>query len=546
MKNIKRNNALHSISIVFLSVVIAACSPDFETNVESGTRNQILHIGNATEPQDLDPHIIVGAAESNIISALLEGLVDEHPDTLAPVPAVAESWHISDDLKSYTFKLRKDARWSNGDPVTAHDFVYSWERLLTPELAADYAYQLHIVKNAEAFNKGEISDFEQVGIKALNDSTLVVELNNPTAYFLSLLTHESTFPIHRKTIEKFGGIDERSTLWTRPENYVGNGPFILKEWALNRIVVVEKNPYYWDSQAVKLNAIYFYPIDNTTTEERMFRSGTLHVTYLVPEEKIQVYRKKNPDLLHIYPYLSTYYYGFNVTKAPFNDLRVRRAFSMSVNRQQIVEAIMKGGQIPAYAFTPPNTKGYYPQAKISFDIEQARKLMSAAGFPDGQGFPIVELMYNTSEGHRKIAVAIQQMWKQALGVNVTLVNQDWKVYLSRRNKLDYQIMRAGWVGDYPDPNTFLGMFITGVGNNNTGWSNSEYDQLITLAGETVDEAKRYAIFQEAEKILMDESPIIPLYTYTTKHLISTDVKGWSKNILDRYAYKRLYLEKSTK
>lgn len=527
-----------------LVIFLSACTLDSETNVESGTRQQILHIGNATEPKDLDPQLLVGASESNIVSALLEGLIDEEPDSLAPIPGVAESWHISDDLKTYTFTIRKDARWSNADPVTAHDFVYSWRRLLEPALAADYAYQLYIIKNAEAYNKGQITDFEQVGVKALNDTTLVVELNHSTPYFLSLLAHESTFPVHKATIEKFGAIDERSTLWTRPGNYVGNGPFILKEWALNRIIIVERNPHYWDSQTLKLNGIHFYPIDNQTTEERMFRAGTLHVTYVVPAEKIRTYRENNPELLHIYPYLSTYYYGFNVTRKPFDDYRIRRAFSMSINRQQIVDAITKAGQVPAYALTPPNTRGYTPEAKIPFDIEQAKELMAAAGYPEGRGFPSVEIFYNTSEGHRKIAVAIQQMWKQALGVEVTLLNQDWKVYLSRRNKLDYQIMRAGWVGDYPDPNTFLEMFISGGGNNNTGWSNAEYDRLIKLAAQTADQTERYRVFQQAEKILIEDSPIIPIYTYTTSHLISPDVKGWSKNILDRYPYKRLYLEKS--
>ena len=544
MKNIKANQPLHSICSALLGLLLAACSLETETNVVSGAKSQTLHIGNGTEPQGLDPHTVTGVTENRIISTLLEGLIREQPDTLEPLPGVAESWTISADARNYTFSLRKNARWSNGDPVTAHDFVYSWRRMLSPGLAAEYAYQLFLIKNAAAYNRGELTDFDQVGVKAIDPHTLHVELNYPTPYFLSLLVHYSTFPVHPPTIEKFGDIDERSTLWTRHNNFVGNGPFALKEWALNRIIKVEKNPYYWDAQAVRLNAIYFYPIEDVTTEERMFRSGTLHVTSDVPKEKIQVYRKKNPELLHIYPYLGTYYYSFNVTRPPFDDYRVRRAFSMSVDRQKIVQAVAKGGELPAYALTPPNTSAYFPKAKIPFDIQAAKDLMAAAGYPGGQGFPAMEILYNTHEGHRKIAVAIQQMWKQALGVHVTLTNQEWKVYLSRRNELDFEIARASWIGDYTDPNTFLDMFVTGGGNNNTGWSNPDYDRLIRLAGQTTDQHERYAIFQQAEKILIDESPIIPIYTYTTKHLLSPQVKGWARNILDHYPYKRLYIEKT--
>ncbi len=527
---------------VLLSLLLTACADLGETNVKSGTRDQVLHLGNGTEPQDLDPHTVSGVTEHNIISALLEGLVSEEPRTLAPVPGVAKSWDISEDLKTYTFHIRHDARWSNGDPVTAQDFIYSWERLLTPTLAAVYAYQLFVVKNAEAFNKGEIDDFNLVGVKADGPHTLIVELNNPAPYFLSLLVHYSTFPVHRPTIEKFGTMDERSTLWTRPGNFVGNGPFALTEWALNRIITLKKNPYYWDADMVRLQEIRFYPIENYTTEERMFRAGTLHVTNIIPAEKIAVYQDKQPHLIAIAAYLGTYYYRFNVTRKPFDDVRVRRAFSMSIDRQKLVEAVTKGGQIPAFTFTPPDTQGYTAEPYIRYDIAAARALLAEAGYPEGEGFPPVEILYNTSEGHRKIAVAFQQMWKEALGVEVGLVNQDWKVYLSRMKTLDYDIARAGWIGDYVDPNSFLDMFVTDGGNNQTGWSNQEYDRLIRKASEAADQSERYQFFQEAEAVLMAESPIMPIYTYTSQALRSPDVKGWYDTILDHHPYKYVYLE----
>ncbi|MCP4749603.1 MAG: peptide ABC transporter substrate-binding protein [Proteobacteria bacterium] len=529
-----------AVFLCFL-LVLSACDSERKTNVSEGTKNQVLHIGNGTEPQDVDPHIVTGVPEHRIITALMEGLVTEDPKDLSPRPGMAVSWTASPDQKTYTFAIRRDAKWSNGDAFTAHDFVYSWNRLLSPGLGAEYAYQLFCVENAEKYSKGEIVDFKKVGVKALDDYTFEVRLANPTPYFLSLLTHYSTFPVNRKTIEKFGKIDTRGTKWTRPGNHVGNGPFILKKWELNKIMVVEKNPGYWNAAAVRLKEIHFHPIDNKQTEERMFRSGQIHLTNSVPSEKIDVYKEKNPHLLKITPYLGTYYYLINTSRNPFDDPRVRRALAMSIDRRMIVEKVSKGEQIPAHAYTPPGTQGYTPEASIPFDIEKARKLLAQAGYPDGKGFPVRELLYNTSEDHRKIAIAIQQMWKTALNLDISLINQEWKVYLSSRKTKNYDLGRAGWIGDYADPNTFLDMFVTNGGNNHTGWSNQTYDDLIAQAAQTIDREKRYRIFQKAEKILLDEAPIIPIYTYTNTFLISPDVKGWYPNILDHHPYQYVHL-----
>lgn len=529
---------------LFLCILIGSCTSGEPPNVVTGTRGQILHLGNGTEPQGLDPHLITGVQEHRIVSALLEGLVSKNPATLAPEPGVAEQWFVSDDNRTYTFKLRNNARWSNGDAVTAQDFIYSWKRVLMPRLGSQYAYMLFYIKNAEQFYNGDITDFKKVGITAIDDYTLQVELKQPTPFFLQLLDQPIYYPVHRKTIEKYGAMDERGTRWTRAGNFVGNGPFTLKEWVLNRIIIVKKNPDYWDAESVRLNAIHFYPIDSITTEERMFRAGQLHVTNDVPTQKIEIYKKEHPEYLHISPYLGTYFYNLNTTIPPLDDARVRKALAMSINREQIVKNITKGGQIPAYTLTPPDTNGYTAPAAFEYDIDGARKLLAEAGYPGGKNFPELTLLYNTSEGHRQIATAIQQMWKTALNIDISLENQDWKVYLDNQRTMNYQISRASWIGDYLDPNTFLELYVSNGGNNRTGWSNPRYDKLIAQAANTQNQQQRYAVFMEAEKILMNEMPIIPIYTYSNVYLISPDVKGWYSNILNYRAYKYIYLSSS--
>lgn len=527
-----------NILALLLSTLLCSGCDLGPSNIESAGREQILHLGNGTEPKDLDPHTVTGVPEHNIISALLEGLISENPRTLQVEPGLAASWHITDGGKTYTFKIRDNARWSNGDAVTAADFVWSWQRLLSPALASEYSYQLFPLKNAREFNRGEIDDFARVGVSALDDKTLKVELRHPTPYFLSLLAHYSTFAVHRETVLNFGRIDEAGTLWTRAENFVGNGPFTLSSWKLNHLIRVEKNPLYWDAETVKLNEIRFYPIDSALTEERMFRTGALHATSSTPLDKIAVYQAEQPEKISISPYLGTYYYRFNTDRAPLDDARVRRALSMTIDREAIVTAITKGGQLPAYTFTPPNTQTYRaPPSPIRHDIAAARQLLAEAGYPNGEGFPTLELIYNTSDGHRRIAVAIQQMWKTALNIDISLANQDWKVYLSRVQSQDYDIARAAWIGDYPDPNTFLDMFVSGGGNNQTGWSNPRYDQLIAEAATQADNPQRYATFQRAESLLMEESPIAPIYTYTRVLLKQPQLQGWHANILDHHPYK---------
>jgi oligopeptide transport system substrate-binding protein len=541
LSHLSRRRFIYGLGATAAFSLLPGCGKR-ESRVEAGDRDQVLHVGNGTEPQELDPHVVTGVQEYHIMLALLEGLVTEDPVDEHPVPGVAERWDISPDHKVYTFHLRGDAKWSNGEPVTAQDFLQTFQRILTPSLGSEYSYMHFVVKNAEAFNEGKITDFTQCGYKAIDERTFRVTLENPTPYFLSLLTHHSWFPLHLPTIRKYGDVYQRGNQWTRPGRFVGNGAFDLAIWRVNNVIEVHKSATYWDRERVKLNAIRFYPIGSDDTEERAFRAGQLHITETLPLSKIDYYKREHPDLLHIDPYLGSYFYRVNVTKPPLNDKRVRRALAMTIDREAIVKNVLKGGQLPAYNLTPPGTAGYTCRTQLRGEINEAKRLLAEAGYPDGKSLPTIELLYNTLESHRTIAEAIQQMWKTSLGIDVRLVNQEWKVYLDSQRALNYQVCRASWIGDYVDPNTFLDMWVTGGGNNETGWSNKEYDRLIAQAAATADLQQRLEVFQKAEAILLDELPILPIYFYTHVYLKRPELKGWYPNLLDNHAYKYVYLE----
>ena len=528
--------------LAFTVILIASCDIG-EGNVDSGNRLGILHYGNGSEPQGLDPHVVTGVPENHIVRALFEGLAVKNPYTLEPEPGVAERWIFSDDKRVITFFLNPDARWSNGDPVLASDYVWSWQRALNPAMGNQYSYMLFPVKNAEAFAKGQISEFEKVGVKALDQRTLEVTLNEPTPYFIQLLDHYSTFAVHPPTIMKFGKSTDRYTKWTRAENIVGNGPFVMTEWKLNRRIVVKKSPTYWDTDKVSLNGVVFYPTENSVTEERMFRVGQLHYTAAVPLDKIPIYRDMENTPYVQAPYLGTYYYLLNTNKKPLNDVRVRQALSLSIDRDMLTSTVLQGTAFPAYSITPPDTLGYYPPRLFGFNPEKAQQLIAEAGYPDGENWPGIEIIYNTSEAHRKIAVAIQQMWSSVLNIQVTLSNQEWKVYLDSVDQMEFDIARRGWIGDYVDPNNFLDLFISEGGNNSTGYANAVYDDFILKKStKAADRESRYQIFYRAETMLMQAMPIIPIYTYTSKHLIHRSVKGLPSNLMDSLNLKYVWLE----
>ena len=540
-----RFTSLLTIGTLAASLLFTGCGPR-KSQVDIATENQILLYGNKAEPQGLDPHSVEGVGEHQILSSLLEGLVAEDPKTLMPVPGQAEKWEISPDGKVYTFHLRKNAVWSNGDPVTAQDFIDSYIRLLTPSLGSRYSMMLYPIKGAREFNEGKTKDANTVGLRAIDAKTFEITLNCKTPYLLNVMAnHYTWWPVHMPTIRKSGDPYRPGSKWTQAGNFVGNGPFMLTEWRPNTVIRVRKSPSYWDAAIVRLNGIDFLPIESVATEENAFRSGQMHRTEELPPAKIDSYRRENPNLLRIDPYLATYFYRFNTTLPQLKDKRVRQALTMAIDRKAIVETLTRGNQPPAFAFTPPNTLGYTSRAQVKFDIEAAKKLLAEAGYPDGKGLSL-EIHYNTSENHRAIAEAVQQMWKKNLGVEPTLRNEEWKVYMATQNATNYVVSRAGWTGDYPDPNTFHSTFLSYDGNNRTGWKNAEYDRLVEEAACMVDEKARYENFQKAEAILLDELPLLPIYYYTRVYLLHPSVKNWHPTFLDHHPFKHVYLEAPAK
>jgi oligopeptide transport system substrate-binding protein len=512
-----------------------------ETEVVRGIREQVLHRGLAADLTGLDPHLETGLPEINVISALFEGLVGEHPETGVPTPGVAERWETSADALTWTFHLRANARWSNRDPVTAHDFVRSIQRVLTKPLGADNAAMLFVLANAESWHQGGLTDFTQVGAQAIDDHTLRLTLAHPAPFLLTLLSHPVWYPVHAPTLEKHGGILLRDSKWTDPANFVGNGPFVLKANRRSEVIIADKSPTYWDAATVRLKAIHFHPAADVDGEERAFRAGQLHITEALPVAKVASYRRDQPGVLHISPFLDTYFYRLNTTRPPLNDARIRRALSLAIDRAAITEKITRGGQQPAAAFTPPGMGGYNPPAVLVRDLAEAGRLLAESGHAEGQGLPPIEIMINSSGNHRAIAEAIQQMWRK-LGLQVEINNMEMSSLYAKRRALDYSVLRSEWVADFADPKSFLDVFRGGSSNNHTGWNSLAYDAALHAADRTADPAARSKLLAEAEAVLMAELPIIPLYHFTTVRLVHPSVRGWHPLPLDRHPYKHVWLE----
>lgn len=493
-----------------------------------------LVIINGIEPESLDPQLITGVAEMRIVSSLFEGLTRQDPVTSFPIPGLAESWDISPDGKTYTFHLRTNLQWSTGGPITADDVVYSWIRALDPATASDYAGQLYYLVNGEAYNTGKIKDPSKVGVHALDRYTVRVELNHPTAFFLDLCAFTTLYVVPRQTIEKEGD------RWLMARPLPTSGAYDLVDWRINDKIRLKKNPRYWDAANTKTELVDFLPIGSPTTALNLYETGGADIVWdkdLVPVELLDVLLKR-PDF-HVSPILGTYFIRFNVNKKPFTDPRVRQAMAMAINKERITKKLTKAGENPADHYTPDGIARYQAPKGLGYDPEKARKLLAEAGYPGGKGFPRFEYMFNAAAGgaaklHAKIAVELQQMWHDELGIDMELRQVEWKVYLANASKVAFDTCRASWIGDYNDADTFLNMFMTGNGNNRTGWSNTRYDELIRAANEENDMAKREKLFQEAETILIrDEVPIIPLYFYVGFSYFDTNsIKGIYPNILD--------------
>jgi len=509
----------------------------FAAGCDSRDKRADLVILNGAEPESIDPAVVTGQLEGRICYALFEGLLrfDRFGE---PQPGMAESWDLSNGSKTYIFHLRANAKWSNGDPVTANDFAQSWKRALLPETACEYAYLFYHIKNAQPFNEGKLKDFSQVGINVINARTLEVTLEAPVPYFLYLCCFMTFLPVHLPTVDKYG--DD----WIKPGKLVNDGPFQLKEWRLNYRIRLEKNPFYWDAEHVGLNTIDALPIDNSITAYNFYASKVadlildkgLTPSSLIPELKTR------PDF-HAAPFLGNYFIRFNVTRKPFDDVRIRQAIAMAIDRDRIVKKITQAGEPPAYSFTPPGTAGgYQPPKMFGRDLQRARQLLADAGYPDGKAFPTVTYLYDNKKLNEDIAVEIQSMLSDGLGVHVELQKQEWKVYLNSLGRLDYDFARSSWVGDYNDPNTFIDCFLTGGGNNRTGWSSKEYDDLVAAAALESDNNRRLQILHQAEDILLNQgTPICPLYYYVGIQIYdSRKIGGIEANLLDEHPFREMY------
>jgi len=496
-----------------------------------------FRITNGSEPASVDPHLISGVPEHRVYLALFEGLTIPDPSGKA-VGGAAESWSVSADNMTWTFKLRKGNVWSDGVPITATTVVKSWLRCLNPDTAAEYASIIKdIIKGAKEYNEGTGKP-EDVAIKAVDDFTFQFKTIAPAPYVLSMLIHYgfAIVPIH--VIEKWG------KEWVLPEHFVSNGAYVLKEWKPNDRLVVVKNPKYWDAKNVKVDQVIYYPSDNLATTYAMYINGEADWNANSPPPDKVIEAKKRSDYIRVAEF-GSYYYEFNIQKPPFNDVRVRKAFSMAVDRNELVEKVTMSGEMPATGFTPP-TEGFTPTKGIGEDVEQAKKLLADAGYPGGKNFPKVTILYNTSARHKSIAEYFQQRWEQNLGVKVELFNQEFATYLQTRKdgKMGgFDLARAGWIADYADPNTFLFMFLSNNEDfNDPRWNNPKYDELVRKANAMQPGAERMKVFQDAEKLLIDQDHVVmPIYWYVTQNFI--DLKkwgGWATNSLDQHALKFIY------
>lgn len=527
--------------VICVCLSIAGCSREQE--VDKAEKKGILCMGIGPDPEGLDPQFATGVSEQNILRSLFEGLVKSHPETLEPVPGVAERWEISPDGKIYTFYLRKNACWSNGDALTAKDFLFSFRRLFTPAVGAYGTIPFFCIRNAQAFFSQEV-DFDQVGIKALDDYTLQFTLEQPTPYFLSLLMQCTAAPLHEETLKKYHGEASRDPTWTQDQHFISNGPFQLKHWKVGKKLTAVRNPYYWNQAQVRLNGIRFYPISDTSAEERAYRRGQLHITEIVPYGKIQHYHDKKPSPLKIHPYLGTFYYIFNTQVKPLDDVRVRLALNMAIHREVLMGSdCFRLKHQSAYQLVPEHCQGFHCLAPMPENAERAHALLAEAGYPQGQGFPKLTLIFNTSEGQMYLASAIQEMWKKELNIDVELINLEWKVYLKRRREKQFEIARGGWIGDYNDPMTFLELWRTGNINNFPSWSNVEFDHLLHHASETAIPEERIKILEDAEQILLKDAPLMPIHSSATSHLVHPHVRGWYPNLLDWHPYDTIFFEK---
>lgn len=505
-------------------------------------KKQVLRKGNGSQPQTLDPHKGEGVPGSNIQRDLFEGLVIEAPNGDL-IPGVAESWVFDESTLTYTFKIRDNAYWSDGSHLTAYDCEYGFQRSLDPKTGSKYTAILAPIKNSEGVAAGEIG-MKELGVKALNEQTLVIQLKSPTPYFLGLLTHATASPMHKTSVEKHGDSVAKEG------NLVSNGAYKLLESVVQSHIKLARNEYYWDNKNTTIDEVIYYPIEDQSSELKRYRAGELDFTYEVPNNQFKWIKANLNDELVIRPWLGIYYYGFNLTKAPFkNNLDLRLALSMAIDREIITSKVTQFGEQPAYAFVPPGIGNYQPQkpdwASWSKEkrLKEALRLYKKAGFSKTNPFE-VELRYNTSENHKKTAIAVAAMWKQSLGVKTHLINEEWKVFLANRKlKKLTQIFRAGWISDYNDPYSFLELLYSQHGINDSGYNNPNYDKLLSQSANAFDASQRLSIMYQAEQTLLKDQPIMPIFSYVVKRLVKPYLGGVGNNIMDHHYSKDWFILK---
>lgn len=527
-----------------LLIIILSISTVFAGGCGSGKKTAgSSHIRYAltAEPESIDPRMSTSLSAATVQAQLFEGLttLDEKN---RPIAAAAEKWEVSPDGRKYVFTLRTGLKWSNGEPVTAYDFEYAWKTGLNPELASPNAYMLYCIKNGEAYATKK-TGVAEVGVKAKDDRTLEVELERPTAYFLSLTAFHAYYPVHKKTVAA-------NSKWAnQSQTLIGNGPFKLVTWVKSSRMELAQNEHYWDAAKVKSSKLELYLLDNSSTALSMFESGQLDMGDSIPPSEVP--RLVKEGKVKIYPFLATFYVSFQAAKAPFNNSKVRRAFSLAIDRAAITDRLLRGGQLPAYAFVPPGIADAAPDEDFrgkggtllkDNELATARSLLAEAGFPEGKGFPPVTFLYNTSESNKVIAEALQEMWKKNLGVQVAVSNQEWKVYWDALDRHDFQMARESWSGDYPDPLTFLDLFVSGGSNNAPDYRNPVYDKLIAAAQNGLDSSRRMRDLHAAEKILMEDAVIAPVFFQTNPVMVRSQVKGILRSILGVPYLKEAYLD----
>lgn len=526
-------------------IVASAVSPAFAANVPSGaqlasTQEIVRHIKD--EPASLDPMKAVGLPEIQVMRDLFEGLTNQDAHGKI-VPGVALSWS-SNDNKTWIFTLRKDARWSNGEPVTSQDFVYSWQRLVEPKNSSPFAWfaALSGIENAEAITKGQMSA-DKLGVTATDATHLKVTLSRPVPWFPSMVANAAMYPVSQKVIEKEGDS------WTSPGKLVGNGAYQLQDRVVNEKIVLVRNANYWDDKKSVLTKVTFIPINEESSATKRYRANDIDITESFPKNMYALLKQELPGQVYTPDQLGTYYYAFNTEKGPTADVRVRKALSWSIDRRIIAEKVLGTGEKPAWHFTPDVTAGFTPmksylQQHSQQELNaQAKALLTAAGY--GPGKPLhLTLLYNTSESHQKIAIAVASMWKKNLGVDVTLQNQEWKTYIDSRNSGSFDVIRASWIGDYNEPSTFLSLLTSTHTGNIARFRSADYDAVITKASTETSVAARNTDYNKAEQIIADQAPIAPIYQYTNGRLIKPWVKGYPITNPEDVAYSReLWIEK---